>query len=100
MTATIAIMLSGKLKNHFELILEDILPSPIITRDAKQRSVIHPAKELKGVKNGDKVSAGNLYPVKNDNPKKNDPIKSAPPPANARSFPFDLLSMSGNEFRC
>ena len=97
MTATIAIILRGKLKNHFELILADILPRPIIVSEAKRISEIHPAKEPKGLKKMEIFSAGSLYPVNNDNPKNNDPIKTAPPAANASSLPFDLLSMTGNE---
>jgi len=97
MTATIAIILRGKLKNHLSLILADILPSPIIIREAPVINDIHPAKELRGVNTAEMFSAGTLYPVKNDNPKNRDPIKRAPPNATAISLPFDLLSMSGNE---
>lgn len=57
----------------------------------------HPAKERSGVSTTEMFSAGTLYPVRNDNPKNRDPIKTAPPNATAISLPFDLLSMSGNE---
>lgn len=96
-TATMAIMLSGKLKNHFELILADILPKPMMTSEANVISEIHPAKELKGVNNCERFAAGNLYPVKNDTPKNKTPIDAALPAAKAASLPFDLLSMTGNE---
>jgi hypothetical protein len=66
-------------------------------RDAQKINKNHPAKERNGVKNTEMFSAGTLYPVKNDNPKNKAPIKTAPPNATAISFPFDLLSMSGNE---
>jgi len=97
MTATIAIILRGKLKNHLSLILDDILPRPIIMSEAQKINENHPAKERKGVRYSEMFSAGTLYPVKNDNPKNNDPIKTAPPIATAISLPFDLLSMTGNE---
>jgi hypothetical protein len=97
MTATMAIILRGKLKNHLSLILDDILPSPIIIREAPQINESHPAKERSGVSTTEMFSAGTLYPVRNDNPKNRDPIKTAPPNATAISLPFDLLSMSGNE---
>jgi hypothetical protein len=66
-------------------------------RDAQKINKNHPAKELKGVNITEMFSAGTLYPVKNDNPKNRDPIKTAPPNATAISLPFDLLSMTGNE---
>ena len=90
-------MLRGKLKNHLSLILDDILPRPMIIREAQNINENHPAKERNGVNITEIFSAGTLYPVKNDNPKNRDPIKTAPPIATAISLPFDLLSMTGNE---
>jgi hypothetical protein len=66
-------------------------------REAKRISEIHPAKEPNGPENMEMFSAGSLYPVNNDNPKNNAPIKTDPPAANASSLPFDFLSMTGNE---
>ena len=96
-TATMAMILRGKLKNHFELILADILPSPMMISEEQKISKNHPAKELNGVSASERFAAGNVYPVKNDNPKNKAPIKTAPPAAKATSLPFDLLSITGNE---
>jgi hypothetical protein len=58
----------GKLRNHLSLILEDILPKPLMMREAQNISKNQPIKELIGVQSAEIFGAGTWYPVKNDNP--------------------------------
>jgi len=58
MTITITKMLSGKLRNHLSLMADDILPIPIIIRDAQKISKNHPINDLNGVRTGEMFLAG------------------------------------------